>query len=114
MFGKLIRIADDDDDDLLLGTDAPKTRSRVQPEKSFLQRKIIIIIRIMHAEKEMIPENLCGNNTETDPVRLSVVGSAPSFRSARSLQQSVRSASYGIGERERDTTELGCPGQPDP
>ncbi len=49
----------------------------------------------MHAEKEMIPENLCGNNIETDPVRLSVVGSAPSFRSARSLQQSVRSASYG-------------------
>jgi hypothetical protein len=82
----------------------------VQPEKSFLQRKIIII-RIMHAEKEMIPENRCGNNIETDPVRLSVVGSAPSFRSARSLQQSVRSASYGKGERE--TTELGCPGQPD-
>jgi hypothetical protein len=75
----------------------------VQPEKSFLQKKIIIIrIRIMHAEKEMIPENLCGNNIETDPVRLSVVGSALSFRSARSLQQSVRSASYGKRrERER-------------
>lgn len=101
---KLVRIADDDDDDdYLLGTDAPKTRSKVQPEKSFLQRKIIIIrIRIMHAEKEMIPENRCGNNIETDPVRLSVVGSAPSFRSAHSLQHSVRGASYGKGERERD------------